>query len=281
MFPTIKKATTTAVASLLGVGVATAALVPLDFSNITVTGGSSFVYSDLGDQWRASDVRGDSSMDAVFTITDTDDGLGNLLPTSTVFFDDVAARGNNMRVRVGGDPANRVADATVFITIDLFNAGTNDPYTGFTTSDDLITQFSDLDSDTTFDRTDFGGALTSEIDSQVLSDNITPGSSLLEFDTTSIPSYTIAHLEDPWSPKGNVVPTNEFAQSPVTAAFVRDAVTSLSVVVGQLSNGPTANRHIDIDMTPDFEIVPEPSSFALLAGIAGLGMALSARRRRS
>ena len=223
-----------------------------------------------------------SQVDAVFTITNTDDGSGNTLATNNVFFDDVAARGNNMRVRVGEGPSSQAVNAFVFITIDFFEAGTTNPFS-WDTGEELITQFSDIDSDFGADRSDFAGVHGDDFSATATSDDITPGSSLLEFDNSSLftdANYSIAHLATPWSGQANVSATDPASQSPVTAAFTDDAKSSIRVVVGQLSNGPGASRHIDIDMTPDFDIVPEPSSFALLAGIAGLGMALTARRRR-
>lgn len=281
-FPNSTKLALTAVASSMVAGVASAAVVPLDFTNISMVSGSTTTYSSAGDAWVATDVRLDAgpALDAVFTITSTDDGSASALPTSTVFFDTSAARGNNMRVRVGGDPSNRVADAFVFLTVEFFNSGTSTPYTGWAPGEELITQFSDLDSDAGFDRTDFGGVHNADFTDQFTSDDVIPGTSLLITDGTTFTDYSVAYLDTPWGPEGNVTSTNPVPQSPVSTAFTRDAQNSIRMVVGQLSNGPAANRHIDIDMTPDFDIVPEPSSFALLAGIAGLGMALSARRRR-
>lgn len=280
---TAKIRTITAVAaSFLVASVASAALVPLEFTNISAVAGTTTNFSDLGDQWVATNVFRSSgpNLDVRFTITGTDDGTGNALATDNVFFDDVAARGSNMRVRVGG-PSN-VATALVFITIDLFETGTTDgPFWG--RSDDLITQFSDLDSDAGSDRTDFGGVHFDDFSTQATADNVSPGSSLLVLDNSTVNNYSIARLATPWGPQANVSDQSASAQSPVTAAYTRAAKNSLRVVVGQLSNGTppdTANRHIDIDMTPDFTIVPEPSSFALLAGLAGLGMAMTARRRR-
>jgi hypothetical protein len=212
----------------------------------------------------------------VFTITNTTDGT-SALPTSTVAFVDEAARGNNARVRVGGDPLNRVEDAQVFVTIEFFETGTNTPYT-WAGTDDLVTQFSDLDSDLGFDRTDFGGRLLSDYDTRATSDDISPGSSLLVFDDTTITNYSIAHLDTPWTPEGNVTSTTASAQSPVTASYTGTAASSIFLVVGQLSGGDEGNRHIDIDMTPDFTIVPEPSSYGFLLGLGAIA-AMGFRRR--
>lgn len=224
-------------------------------------------------------MRGDGSLDALFTITST-----NSLATNNVGFVDEPARGSNVRVRVGG--STDVAEAKVFIDIDFVNAGSTIAYTGWGTGDELITQFSDLDSDEELlpsfknDRTDFAGVHNSDFTANETSDNVSPGSSFLTFDATAVTNYTIARMKEPWGPQANVSATDATSQSPVTAAYTRDAQNKIRVVVGQLSDDGNANRHVDIDMTPDFNIVPEPSSFALLAGLAGLGMAMTARRRR-
>ena len=274
---TLFAAVTTAFFSL---GSLSAVIVPLEFNSISSVVGSSTTYSTAGDQWIATNVRADSpttQVDAVFTITNTDNGLGSLLPQNTVGFVTESARGNNMRIRVGGNSNNRVATAYVFITIDFFQAGTTNPYI-WGRSDELVTQFSDLDSDFGQNRADFGGSHVNDYDSRNTSDNVVPGSSRLVFNDTEITDYSIAHLNTPWGPEGNVTNTSASAQSPVTASFTRDATNSIRIVAGQLSNGDVGNRHIDIDMTPDFTIVPESSSFGLILGLVGLGT-IGMRRR--
>lgn len=250
------------------------ASISLDFTNVSVASGSTTTYSSAGDQWIATDVLIGSpgALDAVFTITNTSNG-SSALATSSVFFDTNPARGNNMRVRVGPN----VATAQVFIDIDFYVAGTfgttNQRYT-WNPGDTMTTQFSDLDSDAGNNRSDFAGVHVDDY-----SVRSTAGStSLLEFDDTYITDYTVANLQTPWTPQANVSATDPLSQSPVTAAFLRDAQDTIRIVVGQRSAGDLANRHIDIDMTPDFEIIPEPSSIGFLIGLAGLGF-VAARRR--
>lgn len=204
-----------AVASFVTTGLS-ATIVPLDFTDTAIEAGSSFTFSSAGDQWRATDVgRLDPNyaglIDAVFTIT----GTTGISATNNVAFVTEAARGNNMRVRVGG--TTNVTNATVFINIQFVDAGTNDPFTGWLPGADLITQFSDLDSDAGFDRTDFGGIQVGQptFKNRANSDDITPGSSLLVFDTTSVAGYEIGRMATPWGPQGNVTATDAFSQSPV------------------------------------------------------------------
>ena len=252
---------------------ASASLVSLSFSNVGVDGSSTFLYSTAGDIWRATNVRTDGgpAMDAIFTITGVTGASAN-----NVAFVTEPARGNNMRVRVGGDSG--VTTAAVFITINLVNAGTTDPYTGWSPDNTLITQFSDLDSDVGADRSDFGGVLTGQFTEVGTSDDVTPGSSLLDIvsNPSYAPGYTVGIMQTPWGPQENVIDTTAEAQSPVTAAFFFDARNTINVVAGQVSNGDVGNRHIDIDMTPDFIIIPEPAT----ALLGGLGMLLLLRRRR-
>lgn len=236
--------------------------------------GSTTTFSSAGDTWRAQnvDMSGNYNIDALFTITNT---FGT--QPSNVAFVTESARGNNMRVRVGASP--QVTTAHVFITIQFVDAGTTNPFTGWLPGAQLITQFSDLDSDIPADRTDFGGVAQLTYADRFTSDDITPGSSELLFDSTSVPGFDIARLQEPWGPQGNVTATDALSQSPVTAAFLFDATSTLNIVVGQISNGPTGNRHIDIDMTPDFEIIPEPSTYAAILGALALGVVFYRRRR--
>ncbi|TVP80427.1 MAG: hypothetical protein EA353_03945 [Puniceicoccaceae bacterium] len=269
--------------ALLSPGFLSAAIVPLDFSNFVAVSGASTTFSNAGDQWISSNVRGDNSVDAVFTITATDNGSGNPLTASQVAFVDESARGNNMRVRVGGG-GNEVTNAQVFITVSFWDAGTfgtanANPFS-WAVGDELITQISDIDSDVPSDRSDFGGVHMADYKERYTSDAIAPGSSLLVFDDSTISDYGIAVMDQPWGPQDNVTDTSASAQSPVTAAFVSDAASEIRIVVGQLSNGDTGNRHIDVDMTPDFEIIPEVSSYGLILGLIGLGF-VGVRRRRS
>lgn len=250
---------------------ASASLVSLDFSDIGIETGSTTTFSTAGDVWRASDVRIDApgTMDAIFTIT----GASGVSSSNLYFLDNVA-RGNNMRVIIAN-----VTSATVFITISLVNAGTSDPYTGWSIGETLISQFSDLDSDAGANRSDFAGARTSEFVDAQTSDNVTANSSLLDLFTgpSYAPDYTVGILQTPWTAQGNVVSTSQAAQSPVTAAFSYDARNSIDIVLGQRSaDGINATRHIDIDMTPDFTIIPEPTT----ALLGGLGMLALLRRRR-
>ncbi len=255
------------------------ASISLDFTNVSVVSGSTTTYSSAGDQWIATDVLIGSpgALDAVFTITNTSTGSGTIA-TNQVAFVTESGRGSNMRVRVGV-VSPFVTTAQVFIDIDFYVAGTfgttNERY-AWNPGDTMTTQFSDLDSDAGSNRSDFAGVHVDDYTSRSLAPG---GTSLLEFDDTFITNYSVANLQTPWEPQGNVVGTDPVSQSPVTAAFLREAQDTIRVVVGQRSSGDTANRHIDIDMTPDFEIIPEPSSIGFLIGLAGLGL-VGARRRR-
>ena len=262
------------VSSLTFAANASGSLVSLSFSNVGVDGSSTFLYSTAGDIWRATNVRTDGgpAMDAIFTITGTSG-----VDSSRVAFVDESQRGNNMRIRVGiSSPF--VTNATVFITINLVNAGTTDPYTGWSRDSTLITQFSDLDSDVGADRSDYAGVLTGQFTEVRTSDSVNPGSSLLDIvsNPTYASGYTVGIMQTPWGPQENVFDTSQAAQSPVTAAFFFDARNTINVVAGQRSNGDVGNRHIDIDMTPDFIIIPEPAA----ALLGGLGMLILLRRRR-
>jgi len=87
-------------------------------------------------------------------------------------------------------------------------------------------------------------------------------------------------LQVPWGPQGNVTSTDPVDQAPVTAAFLMNATSSFQLVVGQRANGNfPAYRHIDIDMTPDFNIIPEPSTYAMILGSLAL-LAIGYRRFR-
>lgn len=261
----------------------TASLISLDFTFVAPEVGTSTTFSTAGDVWRASNISNDYNIDALFTITGTSAGNGGpALPTSTVAFVDEPARGNNMRVRVGGNPNNYVVDARVFITIQFVDAGTTNPFSGWSTGDQLITQFSDIDSDFGQDRTDFGGLASSTYQRASSSDNLDPGSSLLTLDSSTVPGYDIYRMQTPWGPQINVFDTDDVSQSPVTGAFLLNAASltnsSFDLAVGQLSNGAEGDRHIDIDMTPDSVIVPEPSSTLLVGLTVTLGLGF--RRRR-
>lgn len=247
-------------------------LIPLSFNTIAKEIGSTTTFSSAGDTWRASDVSSDyaGQMDALFTIYATQG-----LTPSTVFFDDTnPARGDNMRVRVGPN----VTNAQVFINIQLVNAGMSTTFTGWAAGDQLITQFSDIDSDAGADRTDFAGVSQFDYINDYSSNDADPGSSLLELDSTTIAGFDVFRLKTPWTSQGNVSSNDPVDQLPVTGGFVFDTTSSLSIVVGQFSNGAAANRHIDIDMTPDFTVIPEPSSF-LLVGMAMLGLGFYRRRQ--
>jgi hypothetical protein len=246
-------------------------LVPLSFNSIGIETGSSTLYSSAGDVWRATNVSSDyaGQMDALFRITGT---IGVSSP-SNVYFSTAAARGDNMRVIVAN-----VTNAQVFVNVQLVNSGTTTPFSGWSTGDQLITQFSDLDSDLNANRTDFAGVQQGTYLFDSSSDTVNPGSSLLELNTTAISGYDVFRLKQPWTSQDNVIATDPVSQSPVTGAFVFNANSSLNLVLGQFSVGSTATRHIDIDMTPDFTIIPEPSS-ALLVGMAAISFAVRRRRK--
>ena len=261
-----------AASALLAPFASAATIIPFDFSDVAVEGTSTFDVSSLGDVWRASNANANLGIDAIFTMTAAT-ANGSPLASSLVFFDSSptanALRGNNMRLRVGPD----VSDARVFITITFVESGTDTPFVSWPVNAQLITQFSDLDSDAGGDRSDFGGVESGTYDQPFSSNDVNPGSSLLVLDSATEPGYDIFRMQEPWGPKGNVIDTDAASQSPVTGAFLFNVTTgeaiAINMVGGQLSNNSEANRHIDIDMTPDFIIIPEPSS-ALLVVLAGL-----------
>jgi hypothetical protein len=141
--------------------------------------------------------------------------------------------------------------------------------------DSLRVQFDDLDSDVGFNRADFAGMQTSQTTQTALKQlaEITD----LTVNKTLIANYTVGVLPEPYTAWGNVSSTDPYDQSPVTIGFNTFAST-INLVMGVTGTG-LGTRHVDIDMTPDFVMVPEPSTYALLLGVAALGYVASRRRQ--
>ena len=246
-------------------------LLSLDFTNFnftpitnaTVLGGVvDSVYeatsvADLGG------VGGVNSIDAHFTITDA--SVNN---NSLIFFEDSATRGTNARLRF---LKNSSADIWARVSISFVDSVTSNAVdVNALTGDYFRLQFDDLDSDVGRNRADFAGLANSDIDAAILD----PGSEL-ELNTTLQSGYTVGVLPQPYGPEGNVTGNTPADQAPVTVGF-NTTSEFLQVVLG-VTGPDTGSRHIHIDMTPNFVLVPEPST-ALLCGLSSL---LLFRRRRS
>lgn len=243
----------------------------MDFTNFNFSPitGPNVSGGIIGSVYKATNVAnlggagGVTLIDALFTVNGASVDSG-----TSIFFDNNSARGDDVRIRFR---KNSPADIWAKVSISFVKSGTSDSVdVAAVTNTALRLQFDDLDSDVGSDRADFAGLLTSQIDGAELAINTD-----LILNTTLSTGYTVGVYPAPYDSKGNVTSTDPVAQSPVTAAFdTRAAVLQLVLGVTGPANG---NRHIDIDMTPDFVIVPEPSS-ALLCGLASF---LALRRRRS
>ncbi|MDQ8208546.1 PEP-CTERM sorting domain-containing protein [Coraliomargarita sp. SDUM461003] len=260
---------------------ATSALanISMDFTNmdftpvVTATGGSSFV---IDSAYKVSDVAdlggvgGINEIYAIFTITDASHNN-----SSRIYFQSGTARGDDVRMILDKGGA---ADIWAKVSVQFFDKATDQSVNvAAVTGDSLRLQFDDLDSNVGNSRADYAGLQTSQIlDSELASNTI------LTQRTDLASGYTVGVLPDdgdgaPYDSYGNITSTNPVDQSPVTAAFDTTAEI-LNLVLGVTGTG-TGTRLIDIDMTPDFVIVPEPASFTLLIGALSLGF-VSLRRRR-
>ncbi|WPJ97735.1 PEP-CTERM sorting domain-containing protein [Coraliomargarita algicola] len=248
--------------------------VSMDFTNINFTAitaateGSGAV---IGSQYLATGVAdlegagGVGVIDAIFTISDA-----SVDDSSLIYFANEGARGDDARIRL---EKNSSADIWVKISISFVLTGTSTAVdVADASGSDLRLQFDDLDSDVNANRADYAGLVTAEADLIELASNTE-----LVTNTSLHSGYSVGLYPSPYGPKGNITSTDAIAQSPVTIGFDSTAEV-LDIVVG-VTGSATGSRHIDIDMTPDFIIVPEPSSYALLIGAISLGF-VSLRRRR-
>lgn len=263
--------------ALLSLASSAMAAVSIDFTNFNftpttaATGGSGKIVGSVYTATNVADLGGVGGVNFIdarfkFTGASVDD-------SSKIYFDDNVARGDDARLRLTKSGS---ADIWAKIQISFVKAGTSDAVNLPTLlGDSLRLQFDDLDSDVGDSRADFAGLLTSQVALAELA-----GNTILTASTALMPGYTVGVLPDdgdglPYDSYGNVTTTDPIAQSPVTVGFDSSNPT-LDIVIGVTGTG-TGNRHIDIDMTPDFTIIPEPSA-ALLCGLGGM---LLLRRRRN
>ncbi len=255
------------------------AVISMDFTNLTQTVDNAS--TDVGDVWTATNVvdLGGSvgSVNALFTVVSS-----NLNDNQFAFVPGEASRGDDARVRfdnitgITSEYNYHVEIKISFVDPDNGNAAVS------FNSGELQVQFDDLDSHSDVNLADYAGVLTSDIGAGEFSSN-----TILESNTTLVSGATVGVLQSdgaglPYDSAGNVTGTDPLIQSPVTAGFtIADSAAALgefTIVVG-VTGTEFGTRHVDIDMTPDFVIVPEASSYGLLLG---LGMiATVAMRRRS
>ena len=277
------KAITLGLLTTLAAASSAVANISMDFTNMNFTPvtaatngsgaviGSAYEVTDVADLGGAGGV---NSIYAIFTITDASHDN-----SSRIYFQSGSARGDDVRMIFdkGGS-----ADIWAKVSVQFFDSASDIIVdVADLTGDSLRLQFDDLDSNVGNSRADFAGLATSQIDESELASNTilttTTSDSLI-----GEAGYTVGVLPDdgdgaPYDSYGNITSTNPIDQSPVTVAFdTTEAV--LELILGVTGEG-TGIRLIDIDMTPDFVIVPEPSSYALLIGALSLGF-VSLRRRR-
>jgi hypothetical protein len=246
----------------------------MDFTNLNFTpyvAATNGAASVIGSAYKVTNVAdllgagGINQIDAIFTVTDA-----SIDSSSAIQFVD-ETRGDDVRVRF-----NKLTgtDIWVKIAISFVQSGTTTAVdVAAVTGSDLVLQFDDLDSDVGSNRADFAGLETSQIDAVALASN-----TLLQQDTSISSGYTIGHgIGTDWTSMDNVSNLDAISQSPVTIAF-ETTVSTLNIVLG-VTGADSGDRHIDIDMTPDFTIVPEPSSYAFLIGIAAIGFVATRRRK--
>ncbi|WPJ96014.1 hypothetical protein SH580_21605 [Coraliomargarita algicola] len=243
-----------------------------NFTPITAaTGGSGKI---VGSQYKATNVAnlggagGVNSIDAIFTVT-----AASVNNSSLIYFANEAGRGDDVRLRF-----KKLSAASIWakVSISFVQSGTLTAVNvASVTGDNLRVQFDDLDSDVGSNRADFAGMQTSQTTQTAVKQlaEITD----LTVNYSLISGYTVGVLPGPFTPWGNVTSTDPYDQSPVTIGFNTIAPV-INLVMGVTGTGQ-GNRHIDIDMTPDFVMVPESSAFALLIGAAALGFVACRRRR--
>jgi len=252
------------------------ASVSMDFTNMLSTTDMSGTL--VGDVWRATNVvtggYGGITVDALFTIKTT-----NMDENQFTFATTENARGDDARVRFSNITGGSLYNKFVTIEVSFVNQS-NGEAVSFGAGE-LYTQFDDLDSEPGVNLADYAGVQTSDFTTNVFASN-----TLLEADTALVSGSTVGILQGdgtstPWNTASNVSDTGAIAQSPVTAGFT---ITGSAAAAGKfvMALGVTGtqfgSRHIDIDMTPDFTIVPEPSTYALLLGAVAAFCVISRRR---
>lgn len=248
----------------------------MNFTDLSLE--TDIVGTDVGDVWRSTSVYdfGGSvgTIDALYTIISS-----TLAENQFDFVPGEADRGDDARVRFSNISASPFNEH-VRINIAFVDPDNSDSAVSFSAAD-LYIQFDDLDSVPGSDLADYAGVYDTDFDQVTLS----PDTLLLE-NTTFVPGATIGVLEGdgvglPYDSAPNMIGTDAETQSPVTIGFqiapASAAVGSFDFIVGVTGTVP-GSRHIDIDMTPDFQIIPEPSSVGLLG--LSLSILLLRRRRR-
>lgn len=252
---------------------ASASFLSMDFTNFNFTPitGTNNVGGILNEQYRATNVinlPGAGQVDAIFEFVATshDD------EARISFVDEQPARGDDARIRIDKNGLSSDIWVQVDLTFESSIHGSNFDVAAYTanTSDLLRVQFDDLDSDAGQNRADFAGMLTS----QIISTQLDPTSDIIS-DTALITDYTVGRYPGPsFTADPNVSSLDPADQAKVAIGFDTTAAT-ISFVAGVTGGQATGNRHIDLDMTPDF-IIPEPASLALL----GLGSLMMLKRRQ-
>lgn len=255
------------------------ASISLDFSQFGLTPitGTNNAGGVIGEQYRVTNVAnlggvgGIFAIDAIFEITDA-----SVDDENKIAFVNETKRGDDARIRFEKSADESLIWAKVSISF-VQSLTTTSVDVAQVTGSNLRIQFDDLDSDLDSDRADFAGLETSQIDLTERAANTE-----LIIDTTLSAGYTVGLFPvDPttmnYDPQINISSIDPVDQSPVTIAF-DTSVATINLVLG-VTGPDSGSRHIDIDGTPDFIIVPEPSSSVLLVGAVVFGL-VSLRRRR-
>ena len=238
-----------------------------DFSDIDEVPGSATTYSTAGDQWRANNVEtidGDI-LYAIFTIFETSVGSS----TGDIRFINDESEGQDLRMRFDNRDGTISTPMWAKVNVMFYDTATDDEFV-FTAGDTILTQFDDLDSDATFDRSDFGGIRQGDYGSVSLNSptNLVTDNSIGSGDAEG--DFTYGILDTPWGPEGNETSTDPVDQAPYTVQFDTTLGTgtfSFDFIMGYDSGGistVSGNRHIDMDMTGI--LIPEPGTL-LMAGI--------------